>query len=504
MTQTTEPMKQPNRFTRWWSNWTTPRSADRDEAFREQTLRVTVAILLIATALSFLTSLPIFGNVFNLISYETLTFLMLLTSFYSAYLITKEKITEAGWSLVITLMIGSAGVTIMEGYWGILPMPSYMFTVLLAALVLPLKALNRVGVANTLLFIIIAIIQDNTDLKNYVSDFAATVPISEFVIYITNIIFLVLVETLLLRQIKVEFDNRLASMQQSIVVADEARAEAVDANQAKSRFFANMTHELRTPLNAIIGYAELMLNGIGGEFSDTQLRFPRHIHSNGRRLLSLVNDVLDLARIESGRLEFKMEMIESKKLVEDVVHSMQSLAERKGIELGYTLAENAPPRVYCDANKTQQIIINLVGNALKFTEEGSVNIKLGMKGQYNWTLEIKDTGLGIPKENLENIFEMFEQVEGTEHTHEGTGLGLNISRELVTRMGGMITVDSEIGKGSTFTVIFPHIVLDDDSKSAVDTAKPTSANVANGADKSAKESADVVNKPPTQSVAGDQ
>jgi signal transduction histidine kinase len=226
------------------------------------------------------------------------------------------------------------------------------------------------------------------------------------------------------------------------------------ASKAKSDFLANMSHELRTPMNAILGFVEMVLDEIYGEVP-SHLKEPlTDIQTNGKHLLRLINDVLDLSKIEAGRMELVLADYSVQDVVETVRASLQSLALEKG--LGFiTTAEDDIPLAYGDGKRITQCLMNLVGNALKFTKRGRVAVWVELRGN-DLLYRVSDTGIGIPKEELENIFTEFQQVD-TAATREftGTGLGLNITKKFVEMHGGRIWVESELGKGSTFFFSIP-------------------------------------------------
>jgi signal transduction histidine kinase len=226
------------------------------------------------------------------------------------------------------------------------------------------------------------------------------------------------------------------------------------ASRAKSEFLANMSHELRTPLNAILGFTEIMLDELYGEVP-ANLREPLvDIQTNGRHLLRLINDVLDLSKIEAGRLELGRGEYAVQEIV-DVVHaSLRSLAIEKGLAFSVRVAPGIPP-AWGDGRRLTQCLLNLAGNALKFTRQGQVDIDVSLAD--GWlTFKVTDTGIGIPKDEVENIFAEFRQVDTTiTREYGGTGLGLSITKRLVELHGGRIGVESELGHGSTFFFTVP-------------------------------------------------
>jgi len=234
----------------------------------------------------------------------------------------------------------------------------------------------------------------------------------------------------------------------------EKNIELEMANKAKDAFLASMSHELRTPLNAIIGFTGTLLMGLPGPLNSEQTHQLQLVETSGQHLLSLINDLLDLAKIESGKVEITPEMIDYHSVVQEVVLSMRPLAEQRGI----TLTAHLPGKQcygVADRRALGQILINLVHNAIKFTTEGEVRIELSHGPvKDKWTLQVSDTGPGIAAEEQARIFGAFERSASTRKDgHEGTGLGLYISHKLAELMGYHIKVSSVPGEGSTFFVI---------------------------------------------------
>jgi len=229
-----------------------------------------------------------------------------------------------------------------------------------------------------------------------------------------------------------------------------------EVERMKSAFVSMVSHELRTPLGGILGYTEMLKEAFYGPLTDRQLRVIERIMANARELLGLVNDLLDRARIEAGRLKLKITLFSPVELVNDVVGTMIVLAQTKGIELTSHVASDVPQTVMGDRQRVQQILTNLAGNAVKFTERGSVFIRVYRPDPDHWALAVADTGPGIPPEAQAYIFDAFRQVDGSEtRTHGGAGLGLSIVKQLATLMGGEVRLTSKVGRGSIFTVILP-------------------------------------------------
>jgi signal transduction histidine kinase len=226
------------------------------------------------------------------------------------------------------------------------------------------------------------------------------------------------------------------------------------ASRHKSQFLANMSHELRTPLNAILGYTELVLDSIYGDMSQRIRGVLERVQTNGKHLLGLINDVLDLSKIEAGQLTLSLEDYSIADVVQNVVTAVEPLASEKSLALKVELP-NDLPTAHGDQRRLTQVLLNLVGNAIKFTDSGEVAIKVDA-GNGAYTLAVRDTGPGIDPAHQGKIFEEFQQVDSSDtKTKSGTGLGLSISRRIVAMHGGRIWVKSAPGRGSTFFIKVP-------------------------------------------------
>ncbi|MGF1506180.1 MAG: response regulator, partial [Anaerolineae bacterium] len=243
----------------------------------------------------------------------------------------------------------------------------------------------------------------------------------------------------------------------------QAMTLAEAASEAKTTFLANMSHELRTPLNAIIGYSELLINGLYGSISEGQRDRLDRILSNGRHLLTLINDVLDLSKIEAGRMELYIEKIEIPEMIVHLRDVVTPLMETNNNRLILDYADNVGSMV-ADLTKVRQILLNLLSNAAKFTEDGTVRLtaeRVIDQGREWIVFALEDSGIGMTGEQLESVFEEFTQADAsTTRRYGGTGLGLSISRRFTELMGGVIHAESTLGVGSTFYVRLPAIVSD--------------------------------------------
>ncbi|MBI1395257.1 MAG: PAS domain S-box protein [Betaproteobacteria bacterium] len=234
--------------------------------------------------------------------------------------------------------------------------------------------------------------------------------------------------------------------------------ELASANRAKDRFLASMSHELRTPLNAIIGFTGTLLMKLPGPLTADQDKQLRIVQSSARHLLSLINDLLDLAKIEAGKIAFQVEDADCNEIVEETVNSLQTLAREKGIALDVRPSP-MPVILGTDRRALRQIVTNLVHNAIKFTDQGSVEVTVGQsvaEGFRTVSIRVADTGIGIRPEDHEKLFLAFSRVQ-TGHTtgREGAGLGLHLCHQIVTLLGGTIACESSPGRGSTFVVNLP-------------------------------------------------
>ncbi len=264
----------------------------------------------------------------------------------------------------------------------------------------------------------------------------------------------------------VSSENEVLAIMRDITERKQAEEElrrakevAEEANRAKSAFLANVSHELRTPLNAILGFTSILKAGMlkdGVPLAPSQLDRLKKIETNGRHLRDLINDVLDLAKIEAGRTTITVTEHHPRIFLEETVAAMRGLAVGKDLRLELNIEPEVPEVVLCDVRKVQQVLTNLVGNAIKFTQTGGVSINVCAPNSVVWQIAVRDTGIGIPPEAINFIFEKFRQVdESATRQYEGTGLGLSIVKNLIEVMRGTIAVQTEPGRGSTFTLTLP-------------------------------------------------
>ena len=244
----------------------------------------------------------------------------------------------------------------------------------------------------------------------------------------------------------------------------EARARAEAGSEAKSRFLATVSHEIRTPLNGVLGMADLLL---GTRIDAEQTTYVQAVKTSGQALLSIIDEILDFSKIEAGKLELSYEPFDLTALVEGTVELLAPRAQGKGVEIASYIGAAVPRRLMGDAARLRQVLTNLAGNAVKFTDAGGVGLRVTAAPGGMVRFEIADTGVGIPADRIGRIFEEFEQADGSASSrHGGTGLGLAISRRLVAGMGGELTVASTPGEGSTFAFVLPFKAVADGTQPA--------------------------------------
>jgi signal transduction histidine kinase len=241
-------------------------------------------------------------------------------------------------------------------------------------------------------------------------------------------------------------------LRETMTELDRAKVRAESADRLKSAFLATMSHELRTPLNSIIGFTGILLQRLGGPLNEEQEKQLGMVYNSARHLLDLINDVLDISKIEAGQLNVVHEGFDLRESIERVMKSSQPLADKKGIEFSSTVAPEIGA-ITGDRRRVEQILLNLISNAIKFTEVGYVRLQAEVRGN-DIVIDVRDSGIGIKREDMGILFNAFQQIEsGITRKYDGTGLGLSICEKLAHLLGGEIRVESEWGRGSTFSLI---------------------------------------------------
>lgn len=251
-----------------------------------------------------------------------------------------------------------------------------------------------------------------------------------------------------------ELQSQTEELQEQNIELDTQRSQVEEANRLKSEFLANMSHELRTPLNSIMALSKVLMQQTSDRLSDEESGYLEVVERNGRQLLALINDILDLSKIEAGQMDLLASEFSLQNLIEDFMESLQPLAKENGNILNAQIADDVP-RMNSDQAMVHRILQNLIGNAIKFTRNGKVEVNASMQGD-KISVAVQDTGIGISEESLPYIFDEFRQVDGsTTRNYEGTGLGLTIAYRAALLLGGDISVESKLDTGSTFTLTLP-------------------------------------------------
>ncbi len=349
--------------------------------------------------------------------------------------------------LVYILLLLAINSVVLDGICRML-VPGYILLIMIAGMMLPpTRGYIIAGLASVIYLAV-------TILRMYVeSPVSLPLPAIELIVTflaVTTFIFVVFINQLTTQDLRKALDNAtydLVEMNKQLGLASEM----------KSQFTARTSHELRTPLSAIIVFSDLALRDAYGPLNEKLRHALEHVANSARHLKRVINDILDLSKIESGGLEIFDEPFELMELVQTVESSCQQLAENKNIRSSIWVSPEMPGRLSGDDDRLAQVLLNLTGNAIKFTEVGEVEVRIEPHGTSQWRMIVHDTGPGIPEDQFRTIFKAYRQLDRTASPSKvkGTGLGLAIAYNLVQLMGGDIEVESELGVGSTFTVTLP-------------------------------------------------
>ena len=360
-----------------------------------------------------------------------------------------ETLQSCLWSSIVFLVVGAADAEARSF--------SLIVLLLLGAMSATIAASVRGAAYATLAPIAVALVAGswrNLGDTNHVLLLALAIAVLVFFIVLANRLYDTWLDNL---SFQADKDALIGELEQAKSNSDEARRRAEEASLAKSRFLATMSHELRTPLNAILGFSEVMKGELFGPHSVPAYReYSNDIHTSGQHLLALINEILDLSRIEAGRYELKEESILLASIVEDCNHLLTLRAKKRDIKVSYVAAPDLP-RLWADERAVRQVVLNLLTNAIKFTPQGgSVTIKIGWTqagGQY---FAVRDTGPGIPENEIPIVMSSFGRGSlSQKNAEEGTGLGLPIVKGLVEQHGGTFTLRSKVREGTEVIVVFP-------------------------------------------------
>lgn len=335
-------------------------------------------------------------------------------------------------TLLVTAMAPAAAQTFL---------PYLAFGILMASLLLTFRATLFVMLADIVGIMLLVLLVEDLVVEDVVLS-------AIFVVYMS---ILIMVAANVNRSIQADVETLNQSIQQTAAISE-----------AKTHFLATISHELRTPLNAIIGFTEILMMGLMGELPPKAQNTTERIHYNSQRLAGLIDNILDISRAERGKLSIQPDLYYIDTIVENVERVLRQQADTKLLHFNVTLDPELPTHLWGDGARVEQIIINLAGNAIKFTEKGSVQVSISAHQNSCMKIEVADTGIGIPYEATDYIFDSFRQVDDTTRRPQGgAGLGLAIVRELTRQMGGQISLTSEMTVGTTFTVILPIVTAEE-------------------------------------------
>jgi len=371
-----------------------------------------------------------------------------VVSLLARALARRDYLNPASYLLMTVMLLILTGASLLVEGIVLIAATFYVAVIAMAGILLGSRASFTVAALSAILYVAAAIVSRKPFIAALALSEGWSIALTSFISALT-FLFVAYLGWLTTRDLR----RALRDATYDLVKANE---ELQEANRLKTQFLARISHELRSPLNAIIGYTDMNLAGYYGSLNDAQQDALERVQRNSRQLLALINDVLDLSRIEAGQLELQQNVISPKALVHSVVATVEPQAQEKGLTVSYEVAPDLPPALMGDEVRLNQVLLNLLDNAVKFTSQGSIHVSAQTGAGDTWTLQVRDTGRGISEREMMQVFEEFRQGEAA-YSQElrGAGLGLAIVRRLVEAMGGTISVQSRLGVGSTFIVTLP-------------------------------------------------
>ena len=369
-------------------------------------------------------------------------------SFFAKRIAISGKPDAGGYVFTVYILLLIAFNSVVLDGIHLLLVPGYLLIIVIAGMMLPPTRGYIIAGLASVAYLAVTILRTNVEPPVSLSLDAIELIVT--FIGVMTFIFMVFVNQLTTKDLRKALDNAtydLVEMNKKLELASEM----------KSQFTARTSHELRTPLSAIIVFSDLALRDAYGPLNEKLRNALEHVSHSARHLKRVINDILDLSKIEAGGLEIFDEPFELMDLVETVESSCLQMAEEKSISSSIWVSPEMPERLSGDDDRLAQVLLNLTGNAIKFTEEGEVEVRIEPQGTSKWRMIVRDTGPGIPEDQFATIFKAYRQLDRTASPSKvkGTGLGLAIASNLVQMMGGDIKVESELGVGTTFTVTLP-------------------------------------------------
>jgi signal transduction histidine kinase len=370
-------------------------------------------------------------------------------SLVARHLAKKDRVVASGYTLILPILIIIAvNGSIIVGLSPIIGV-SYALAIIVAGMIIG----PRQGYIITGLCVVFFIVSRFVVVSGLIPVLKISEGIAETVVVIVFGLALAFVAVMS----KLTTQDLRKSLDEATYDLLEANHKLALASEMKSQFTARTSHELRTPLSSIIVFTELAIRGTYGEITPKLKGKLENVLGSARHLHGIINDLLDLAKIEAGELEISEEPVAIFDLGRNVQSTMDETAHQKGLAFNVEMADDLPARLIGDQGRLKQIMLNLVSNAIKFTDDGEVDLKIDRYGTNQWRIIVRDTGPGIPEDRFETIFEEYRQLEtaSRDADRKGTGLGLAITRNLVELMGGKMNLESELGEGTTFEIILP-------------------------------------------------